>query len=38
MMLKSRMVNLILEESTGAYPLSEEEREWIDAPAVGKEL
>ena len=25
-------------EAAGAYPLSAEEREWIDAPAVGKEL
>ena len=25
-------------EASGAYPLSAEEREWIDAPAVGKEL
>ena len=24
--------------ASGAYPLSAEEREWIDAPAVGKEL
>ena len=25
-------------EASGAYPLPAEEREWIDAPAVGKEL
>lgn len=25
-------------EETGAYPLPPEEREWIDAPAVGDEL
>jgi antitoxin ChpS len=25
-------------EAAGTYPLPEEEREWIDAPAVGKEL
>ena len=25
-------------EASGMYPLSAEEREWIDAPAVGKEL
>ena len=25
-------------EAAGAYPLPAEEREWIDAPAVGKEL
>ena len=25
-------------EASGAYPLSPEEREWIDAPAVGREL
>jgi antitoxin ChpS len=25
-------------ESSGAYPLPPEEREWIDAPAVGREL
>ena len=25
-------------EASGAYPLSAEEREWIDAPPVGKEL
>ena len=25
-------------ETAGAYPLPAEEREWIDAPAVGKEL
>lgn len=28
----------LLAEAAGAYPLSAEEREWIDAPAVGKEL
>jgi len=25
-------------EAAGAYPLPAEEREWIDAPAVGREL
>lgn len=25
-------------EASGTYPLPAEEREWIDAPAVGKEL
>jgi antitoxin ChpS len=25
-------------EASGVYPLPVEEREWIDAPAVGKEL
>lgn len=25
-------------EAAGVYPLPAEEREWIDAPAVGKEL
>ena len=25
-------------EASGTYPLSAEEREWIDAPPVGKEL
>ena len=25
-------------EASGTYPLSAEERAWIDAPAVGKEL
>ena len=25
-------------EASGTYPLPPEEREWIDAPAVGKEL
>lgn len=25
-------------EAAGAYPLPPEEREWIDAPAVGREL
>ncbi|MGB6105880.1 MAG: hypothetical protein WBF88_18710 [Pusillimonas sp.] len=25
-------------KAAGVYPLSEEEREWIDAPAVGREL
>jgi len=25
-------------EASGAYPLPAQEREWIDAPAVGKEL
>ena len=25
-------------EASGMYPLSAEEREWIDAPTVGKEL
>jgi len=25
-------------EASGAYPLPPEEREWIDAPAVGREL
>lgn len=25
-------------EASCAYPLSAEEREWVDAPAVGKEL
>ena len=25
-------------ETSGTYPLSAEEREWIDAPPVGKEL
>jgi predicted XRE-type DNA-binding protein len=38
MALKNHMASLILAEATGAYPLPEEEREWIDAPAVGKEL
>lgn len=28
----------LLAEAAGAYPLPPEEREWIDAPAVGKEL
>ncbi|AWB32503.1 helix-turn-helix domain-containing protein [Orrella marina] len=25
-------------ETSGAYPLSPEEREWVDAPAVGREV
>ena len=25
-------------EASGAYPLPPEEREWVDAPAVGREL
>jgi hypothetical protein len=25
-------------EASGAYPLPSNEREWIDAPAVGREL
>ncbi|KXU36930.1 antitoxin [Cephaloticoccus capnophilus] len=25
-------------EAAGAYPLPAEEREWVDAPAVGREL
>ncbi|MDR1849588.1 MAG: antitoxin [Zoogloeaceae bacterium] len=25
-------------EASGAYPLPDEEREWVDAPAVGREL
>ncbi|MDF7677067.1 antitoxin [Neisseriaceae bacterium ESL0693] len=25
-------------EASGAYPLPTEEREWVDVPAVGKEL
>lgn len=25
-------------EASGTYPLAESEREWIDAPAVGREL
>jgi len=28
----------LLAEASGAYPLPAQEREWIDAPAVGKEL
>ena len=28
----------LLAEASGRYPLSAEEREWIDAPAAGKEL
>jgi antitoxin ChpS len=33
------MADLLAEaEAAGVYPLPPEEREWIDAPAVGKEL
>ena len=33
------MAELLAEaEASGTYPLPAEEREWIDAPAVGKEL
>jgi antitoxin ChpS len=33
------MAELLAEaEAAGVYPLPPEEREWIDAPAVGKEL
>jgi len=33
------MAELLAEaEASGAYPLPAQEREWIDAPAVGKEL
>lgn len=28
----------LLAQSEGAYPLSPEEREWVDAPAVGREI
>lgn len=28
----------LLAETSGIYPLSPEEREWVDAPAVGLEL
>lgn len=28
----------LLAEASGAYPLPPEEREWVDAPAVGREL
>jgi hypothetical protein len=38
MVLKKHMAIIILAEATGAYPLPKEEREWIDAPAVGKEI
>lgn len=29
---------LVEAEATGAYPLQPEDREWVDAPAVGREL
>jgi|GEM_PF-2870869 len=33
------LAELLLEaEAAGAYPLPAEEREWVDAPAVGREL
>lgn len=34
-----RLDELLAEaEASGAYPLPPEEREWVDAPAVGREL